>query len=585
MSDWTNQLYFGDNLPVLRERIAAESVDLIYLDPPFNSNASYNVLFKEGSGEESAAQITAFDDTWHWTIESERAYREVVTQGPDKLSRLLQALREFLGQNDMMAYLTMMAQRLAELHRVLKPTGSIYLHCDPTASHYLKLLMDATFGAERFRNEIIWRRTGAHGNARRFGPIHDNLLFYTKGPNYIWRQPKGRYMKGHVNDYFVKDEQGWRTNYYGNVLTGSGITKQGESGKPWRGFDPSAKGRHWAIPGRLLAEVDEDLTHRTQHEKLDRLYELGYIKIEPGAAWPIYQHYITADDGPALSDIWAYQPYTEQMVFGTADGIDAEVRWLAPRDQERLGYPTQKPEALLERIIKASSNEGDVVLDPFCGCGTAVAVAERLKRRWIGIDLTHLAISLMKHRLHDTFGDELSPYRVIGLPEDVASARALATESEHDGRYQFEYWALGLVDARPSTGKKGADSGVDGYINFFDDNSGKARRIIVQVKSGHVNRSMIATLKGDMEREGAALGFFITLEPPTEPMLQEAIAAGFYEPGGLSGNQYPKVQILTIEQLLSGDQPEYPRFAASGTFKRAPRHVREQGTQGGMFGD
>ena len=271
--------------------------------------------------------------------------------------------------------------------------------------------------------------------------------------------------------------------------------------------------------------------------------------------------------------------YADEMPGVPVQDVWTDIRPIHNLARERMGYPTQKPEALLERIINASSNEGDVVLDPFCGCGTAVAVAERLKRRWIGIDVTHVSISLMKHRLHDTFGAELSDYSVIGLPQDVASARALATESEHDGRYQFEYWALGLVDARPATGKKGADSGIDGYINFFDDNSGKARRIIVQVKSGHVNRGMIATLKGDMDREDAAVGIFITLEEPTEPMRQEAIGAGFYEPESLPGNRYPKVQVLTIEQLLDGAQPDYPRFAAPQTFRKAPRRRRREGVQ------
>ena len=582
MSDWINQLYFGDNLDVLREHLPDESVDLIYLDPPFNSNASYNVLFKERSGDDSGAQIMAFDDTWHWTIESERAYQELVIHGPQQLGKLLQAMREFLGQNDMMAYLTMMAQRLVELHRVLKPTGSIYLHCDPTASHYLKLLMDSVFGNEHFRSEIVWRRTGSHGNARRFAPVHDTLLFYTKSNDYKWRHLRRPYMEGHIEQYFVKDEQGWRTNYYGNVLTGSGV-RNGESGQPWKGIDPTAKGRHWAIPRRLLEEVAEDLSDLTQHEKLDRLYELGHIHIEDGAAWPMYQHYITPQDGQAHLDIWAYQPYTEGTVFGTDNGIDADVRWLAPRDQERLGYPTQKPEGLLKRIIESSTDEGEVVLDPFCGCGTTVVVAEELNRRWIGIDITHLAISLMKHRLHDKYSGDLSSYSVIGLPEDVESARALATESEHDGRYQFEHWALSLIDARPS-GKRGADSGVDGYINFFDDNSGKAKHVIVQVKSGHVNRGMIATLKGDMDREDAAIGIFITLEEPTEPMRQEAIACGFYEPDSLPGNQYPKLQIFTIEQLLEEAKPQYPQFGAAATFARAPRRV-EEAQQGGFFGD
>ncbi len=578
MNDWHNQLYFGDNLAVLREHVADESVDLIYLDPPFNSNATYNVLFKERSGEDSAAQITAFDDTWKWTIESERAYQEVITNGPDKLGKLLQSMRDFLGQNDMMAYLTMMAQRLVELHRALKSTGSIYLHCDPTASHYLKLTMDAIFGPDNFLNEIVWRRTGSHNSAKRFAPIHDILLFYSKSSRRKWRRQRRPYMNGHVEEHFVKDENGWRTNYYGNVLTGSGTTK-GLSGKPWKGIDPTAKNRHWAIPSRLLDEVSEDLSDLDQHQKLDRLFELGFITLKPGAAWPVYQHYITPDDGQPISDVWAYQPYTQGTVFGIKDGIDEDVKWLSPTGQKRLGYQTQKPEGLLERVIRASSDKGDIVLDPFSGCGTAVAVAERLNRRWIGIDITHLAISLMKRRLHDTFGDALSPYTVIGLPQDVASARALAIESDHDGRYQFEYWALGLVDARPATGKKGADSGIDGYINFFDDNSKKARRIIVQVKSGHVNRSHISTLKGDMEREKAVIGLFITLEKPTNPMRQEAITAGFYESESLTNNRYPRVQILTIEELLNGDQPEYPRFAFPQTFHKAPRRGRREGVQ------
>ena len=570
-----NRLYFGDNLEILRQHVADASVDLIYLDPPFNSNATYNVLFRERSGEESAAQITAFEDTWHWGWESETAFQDVVTQGPDKVGSLLSALRQFLGQNDMMAYLTMMAQRMIELHRVLKPTGSIYLHCDPTASHYLKLLLDAVFGATNFRNEIIWRRTGTHNKIQRFAPIHDTILFYSKSDEYDWHYSKKPYMKGHVEQYFVEDSRGWRTNYYGNVLTGSG-TRNGESGRPWRGFDPTSKNRHWAVPRRLLEDLDEDLSALTQHQKLDRLYELGYIKIREGHAWPIYEHYITPDDGQPVSDIWAYQPYTEGSVFGRDVGIDADVRWLSPTDQERLGYPTQKPEALLERIINASSNEGDVVLDPFCGCGTATVAAERLNRRWIGIDVTHLAITLVRHRLRDSFGDDLRPYEIVGQPTDTASAGALAEQD----RYQFEWWALGLVDARPANDRRrGADAGVDGYINFFDDNSGKPKRIIVQVKSGHVRRDMIATLKGDMERESAAIGVFITLESPTEPMRQEALSAGIYTPEHFPDQQYPRVQILTIDELLAGDSVAYPRGGAPATFRQAPRRRRSQGQQ------
>ncbi len=540
MTDWTNQLYFGDNLSILREHIPDESVDLIYLDPPFNSNATYNVLFKERSGEDSAAQITAFDDTWHWTIDSERAYQEVVLRGPDKLGRLLQAMREFLGQNDMMAYLTMMAQRLLELYRVLKPTGSIYLHCDPTASHYLKLLMDAVFGAEYVRREIIWQRAQAHGGATNFNAVHDTLLYYAKTRQPTWNPQYLPHTAEYIDSHYkLTDPDGRRYQLVAAHGAGSGSARRFGD----QILEPP-QGRHWAW----------------DQERIDQLMAEDRI-VFTRTGTPRYKRYLDDTPGRPAADIWTdISPVNSQAA-------------------ERIGYPTQKPEALLERIISASSNEGDLVLDPFCGCGTAVAVAERLKRRWIGIDITHLAVSLMKHRLQDTFGAELSEYKVVGLPQDVASARALATESEHDGRYQFEYWALGLVDARPATGKKGADSGVDGYINFFDDNSGKAKRIIVQVKSGKVNRGQIATLKGDMEREKAALGLFVTLEAPTQPMIEEAVTAGFYEPEGLPGNQYPKVQILTIDELLSGGQPEYPRFAAPQTFRKAPRRKRKQGVQ------
>ena len=278
-----------------------------------------------------------------------------------------------------------------------------------------------------------------------------------------------------------------------------------------------------------------------------------------------------------------FKRYLDEMHGLSVQDIWSDIRplgGLGSKREERLGYPTQKPEALLERIIEASSNEGDVVLDPFCGCGTAVAVAERLNRRWAGIDITHLAVSLMKYRLQDTFGAGLSDYDVVGVPQDIESARALATESGHDGRYQFEYWGLGLVEARPGNNRrKGADAGVDGYINFFDDDSGKAKTTLVQVKSGHVQRNIIATLKGDMEREKAELGLLVTLEPPTKPMLQEAMSAGVYVPERFPDRQFQRVQIATIEELLNGAGPDLPRLglADAPTFRRAARRRRSEG--------
>ena len=539
-----NRLYFGDNLPILRENIADESVDLIYLDPPFNSNATYNVLFRERSGEDSAAQITAFEDTWRWSIESEIAFKDVVTSGPEKLGDLLQSMRSFLGQNDVMAYLTMMAQRMAELHRVLKPTGSIHLHCDPTASHYLKLMMDAMFGQRNFRNEIVWRRYGAHNDAgqgsEHFGRIHDVIFVYGKSDTVIWNQEFVPLDESYIKSTYRQIDNESGRQFSTTPLTGPGGAEKGNPVYEWNGHT-----RAWRYSKETMQQLHDE----------GRLY---YSK----TGYPRGKLYLDESKGVPIQDIWT------------------DISSLSGRHKERLNFQTQKPEALLERIINASSNEGDVVLDPFCGCGTAITVAERLNRRWIGIDITHLAISLMKSRLRDTFGSDLADYAVIGVPQDVESARALAVEGEHDGRYQFEYWALGLIDARPSKkGRRGADSGVDGYINFFDDNTGKAKRIIVQVKSGHVRRDMIATLKGDMARENAEIGLFITLESPTRPMIQEAAAAGIYTPVQFPNHDYPRVQILIIEDLLSGVQAEVPRYAPDPTRSRAPRRRQSSSTQ------
>ena len=531
MTSSTNKLYFGDNLDILRENVADESVDLIYLDPPFNSNATYNVLFRERSGQDSAAQITAFEDTWTWSIESEIAFQDVVTSGPEKLGDLLQAMRRFLGQNDMMAYLTMMAQRMAELHRVLKPTGSVYLHCDPTASHYLKLMLDAVFGNGNYKNEIVWKRSSAHNDSGTCGRTHDIIFLYTKDRlKLTWNNQYQEYDPSYVESHYrrkTEDGRIYRTdNLTATSLSGGGYEYE------WNGVT-----RLWRSP----------------RETMERLHNDGRIHYTRNGVAE-YIRFLDEMPGVPLQDLWTDLP-----------PINSQAK-------ERLGFQTQKPEALLERIINASSNEGDVVLDPFCGCGTAIAVAERLKRKWIGIDITHVAISLMKSRLRDTFNSDLSDYDVIGVPQDVESAGALAVESEHDGRYQFEYWALGLVDARPANkGRRGADSGIDGYINFFDDNSGQAKRIIVQVKSGNVRRDMIATLTGDMARENAEIGLFITLNQPTRPMIQEATSAGIYTPEHYPDHHYPRVQILTIEDLLSGTQAEYPRFAPDATFARAPR--------------
>ncbi len=539
-----NILYYGDNLYWLR-RMKDETVDLIYLDPPFNSNRSYNVLFKDERGSESEAQIMAFEDTWHWNRATEEAYDELVHNAPSSVVHLVAALREAIGTNQMMAYLVMMTVRLVELHRVLKPTGSLYLHCDPTASHYLKLIMDAIFGPQNFRNEVIWQRTSAHANVlQKFGAVHDTLLFYTVSERFTWNQQYVPYDGEYLKTFFDQvDEHGRR--YARRDLTAS--MERASSGQlyTWKGIKPPPS-RCWAMT----------------KEKMDELDVQGRIH------WPK-----KTDGMPRL------KLYPEDLPGVPCQDVWVDVRPIHNLSSERLGYPTQKPLALLERIISASSNPGDVVLDPFCGCGTAVAAAQKLGRRWIGIDITHLSIALLKYRLEAMFPG--ISYKVDGEPKDMGAARKLAA----DDRYQFQYWACSLVRAKPlggqvgsRSGKKGSDRGVDGIIDFEDDASGKLKKIIVQVKSGHVKSGDIRDLEGTVQREKAEMGVFLTLEPPSREMLTEAAAAGFYtSPWG----KHPRLQIFTIEELLiQGKRVDMPpQEMVSRTFRRAERAQAQNTTE------
>ena len=522
-------LYFGDNLDILREHVRDESVDLVYLDPPFNSKRDYNLLFKTPKGQSSDAQITAFEDSWHWGEQAETEYSEILHQSNTEVAGMIEALRRFLGESDMLAYLAMMANRLIELRRVLKPTGSLYLHCDPTASHYLKIVLDAVFGHQNYRNEIIWRRSNPKSHITRNFPLCTDTLFrFSKSENATFHQP-----------YTAHDEK-YTTAAY-------------------RYKD--SKGRYRLLP--LLNPNDNrpNLTYeflgvtrvwRWTHDRMEAAYRDGLVvQLKPGSV-PQYKKYLDDSKGKTVTNLWA----------------DIE----QAAGNENLGYPTQKPLALLERIINASSNPGDIVLDPFCGCGTAVHAAEKLGRGWIGIDITHLAVSLIERRMKDAFPG--IAFEVHGTPKDHAGARNLA---ERD-KYQFQFWALSLVNAQPyKSGKKGADGGTDGLI-YFQDDKGAAKKIVVSVKGGEsVTRTMIADLKNTVEREKATIGLFVTLAPPTQPMITEAASAGFYE-SPLHGS-FPKIQILTIEGLLDGrEQPRYPDMARGAhTFRQAKRE--EEGTE------
>ena len=518
----SNSLYYGDNLDILRRYVRDESADLIYLDPPFNSNQTYNVLFQEKDGSQSASQIKAFGDTWHWDETAARSYEETVEAG-GQTAEAMQAFRKLLGTNDMLAYMSMMAPRLVELRRVLKPTGSLYLHCDPTASHYLKLLLDAVFGPKNLRNEIIWKRTSGRKGVSQYGRVHD-IIFYCSNTNRsTWNAPmvlqSAETVRGHD---LMEDEGGvYRVSDFSGAGQGPPRIFGG------RGEVAPPSGRHWMF--------DQD--------GVDRLMSENRI-VFSARGKPRLKTYLKDLPGIAVHDVWT-----------DIEPINAAAR-------ERLGYPTQKPVALLERIIQASSNEGDVVLDPFCGCGTTVAAAQKFDRRWIGIDITQLAISLIRYRMEDSFGKDCR-FEVIGEPTSLPDATALAEQDP----YQFQWWTLGLVKARPADEKKGADRGIDGRRYFHDEKGGKTKQIIFSVKAGHVTVSHIRDLVGVISREKAEIGAFLSLEPPTSPMRREAASAGFYE--SLWG-KHPRIQLLTIEDLLGGKSIDYPQ-ATDVTFKKAQR--------------
>lgn len=542
-----NQLYYGDNLDVLRRYVRDETVDLVYLDPPFKSDQDYNVLFAEQDGSRAAAQIKAFGDMWQWDEASARVYEEVVETG-GRVSQVLQSFRGFLGDNDMLAYLAMMAPRLVELRRVLKPTGSLYLHCDPTASHYLKILLDAIFGPTNYRNEITWQRTESHNTAGRYGNVADILLFYVQSDRATYNRSfhkyaDQKYSAQQMQRFRHVDDDGRR--YKLENLTGP--RPDSNSGKfEWRGTLPGPT-RGW---GYKKAQLEQWWAEGKIQTKKDGTPRMDGLKV-----------YLDETEGKPLQNIWT------------------DISRISNTSSERLGYPTQKPEALLERIINASSNAGDVVLDPFCGCGTAIAAAQKLNRRWIGIDVTHLAIGLIKHRLRNTFGDDVTKsYEVIGEPVSPPDAAVLAK----DDPFQFQWWALGLVGARPAEQKKGADKGIDGRLYFHDDAAGaKTKQIIFSVKAGKTSVPHVRDLRGVIEREQAEIGVLLTQQEPTKPMRKEAASAGFYESPW--GTRHPRLQLLTVTDLLMGETVDRPVQQGNVTFKKAPKYQRETGKQKGLF--
>lgn len=588
MDGWKNKLYYGDNLDVLRE-MTDESVDLVYLDPPFNSKANYNVLFENKSGESSEAQIFAFKDTWDWDQAAAEAFHEIMTSHrvPDRVRQLIGALKVFLtgdtgkSGNSMMAYLTMMALRLVELHRILKSTGSLYLHCDSTASHYLKLILDSVFGFAQFRNDITWKRQTAHSDATtKFSQVSDSIYYYAKSSDTKFLPVFGDHDPEYLKKFYRNDDNDGRGKYQLADMAapeGGGMAAINKlTGKPngwyeYKGFPPPPRG--WRYQLSTMEQLDSE-GRIYFPKKIDGSFDFTKrLRLK---------RYISETKGSIVTNVWT------------------DIHPLHASHAERLGYPTQKPEALLERIILASSNEGDVVLDPFCGCGTTVAVAERLKRRWIGIDITYLAVDLMERRLLDMFtpaadvkrladipvqmrrkalnkywttGEDdlgigiktgLQPYEVIGDPKDLDSAQALA----NNDKFQFEWWCVSQVGAQ-SREKKGADRGIDGVITFMD-REGEYEKAIVSVKGGKVGVAQIRDLVGTIDRESAAIGVFICIEEPTSAMLKEAASAGRWQSQLNVNATFPRIQLLTVSDIFNGKRVEIPAWGLQ-TFKKAKK--------------
>ena len=542
-----NKLYYGDNLEVLRKYIKDESIDLCYIDPPFNSKRNYNQIYNN-LGKEDQAQAQAFVDTWTWDNHANEALEEIQSNYQGKFTSqtidLIDGLTKVLGKGSLLAYLVSMTLRIVEIHRVLKSTGSFYLHCDPTASHYLKIVLDAIFCSQGgdFKNEIIWKRSSAHndtkqGNVVHLGRIHDVILFYTKSMNTL----RNELYESHSQEYIEKFYKYRDPN--GRLYTLDNITGPGGASKGNPQYEFLGITRYW----------------RYSKNRMEELYQQGrIIQTKPGTV-PRYKRYLDEMQGIPLQDLWN------------------DISPISSQARERLGYPTQKPEALLERIIKASSNKGDIILDAYCGCGTTIAVAERLERNWIGIDITYQSISLMLKRLEDSFGKNvLDKIELNGIPKDLESAKALATKPDDRTRKEFEKWAVLTYSNNRAVinDKKGADKGVDA-IAYFQGDKDNREKIIFQVKSGNVKSGDIRDLQGTMTLQGAALGIFITLKPPSKDMVQTAKSAGIYR-GRYMSQSVDKIEIVTVQEILE----QKKRLDVILTFEVLKAAEKQRETQG-----
>lgn len=535
-------LFYGDNLDILRREIATDSVDLVYLDPPFNSNRSYSLLFKEQSGNEAQAQMEAFDDTWTWSQESEAALEEIIDDPhvPSTVKDCMEALRRLLGDNEVLAYLVMMSARLVELRRVLKPTGTLWLHCDPTASHYLKIILDALFGPTRFRNELIWQRsTGKSLATNRLPTNHDVILVYAGGDTTTWNLDAA---------FIPYDEKTL------DERTASKYRHRDGDGRLYR-LD-SLINPNPNRPNLTYEFLGITRVWRWTKERMHQAHADGIVVQSAKGRVPQMKRYLDEQRGRPLGDVWT------------------DIPPINSRADERLGYPTQKPLALLDRIIKLASNEGDVILDPFCGCGTAVDSAQRLGRRWLGIDVTTLAVDLIDKRMRDTHGEDVrESYEILGIPRDLEGAVALFRRSP----FEFERWAVGLVWGQPNERQVG-DRGVDGVVRFPLSRRDRGRAL-VSVKGGASNPGHVRDLIGTLQSQRAELGLFVCMNPPTRGMIEAANQSGSWEHPA-NHQRFPRVQILTVAELLRGNRPNMP--PAENPYYAARRTIAPN-TDEGLF--
>lgn len=523
------QLFCGDNLEVLREYIPDASVDLVYLDPPFKSDQNYNLLFREKNGTKATSQILAFEDTWEWNLEAERNYSSVVEKA-GKLEQVMVQFRTMFPDTDMLAYLSMMAPRLVELRRVLKPTGSIYLHCDSTASHYLKLLMDAVFGPTNFRNEITWKRTHAHGDSKRkYANIKDCLLFYTVSDRYTFNPVYLPYSEEYINKYYRHvDAEGRRYQL---------VSLRSPNPRPnltydYKGYKPHRNG--WAVSRQVMERLDAE----------------GRLYFPPNKSGAIREKYFLDEmKGVIAGDVWA------------------DIPPISAHAQERLGYPTQKPVQLLQRIIAASSNEGEVVLDPFCGCGTAIEASYK-SRKWIGIDLTYQAMRVIREERFPKLGLKLDKdYEMVYRPRDITAAEAFAKEQP----FQFQDWVIQILHGEVNQQLSG-DKGIDGRLYFRDSSDGPLRPIIVSVKGGKLKAPFIRELAGAVSSERAPMGVLVVIHPHSKQMVRDAARYGFFN---CSHGSFPKIQIVTVKQILGEERLDLPPIHRM-TWKKRSRRAASQ---------